>query len=314
MKMIEQNNFSQNNQVETYRDHSINNDEKLISLFLRNLNSKNTKRSYEKAIEDFRNFIPKNLHEITVGDILDFSESLNDKAKTTKHNRLSALTSLYSFGVKLGYLWYNPFAVINKPKIKDNVSTDKFLSKEEISLIWDQLRNKPRNAVIGAMLITLGLRVSELCNIKCKHLFKDFEGNVGVHIVEAKGDKSRDVKIRSDVLSLIKTYRKSIGKDFEIPDVNNNDYLLVTRTNNRIAENYIRYIIDDASKKAGLDKKVSPHYYRHTSASLSIQNGCDLAKVTENFGWTSLKVAKRYLHNLDKLKDSSADYVDVRFD
>lgn len=314
MKMIKQNNFSQNNQIETYRDHSITNDEKLISLFLRNLNSKNTKRSYEKAIEDFKNFIPKNLHEITVGDILDFSESLNDKAKTTKHNRLSALTSLYSFGVKLGYLRYNPFAVINKPKIKDNVSTDKFLSKEEISSIWEQLRNKPRNAVIGAMLITLGLRVSELCNIKCKHLFKDFEGNVGVHIVEAKGDKSRDVKIRSDVLSLIKTYRKSIGKEFEIPDVNNDDYLLVTRTNNRVAENYIRYIIDDASKKAGLDKKVSPHFYRHTSASLSIQNGCDLAKVTENFGWTSLKVAKRYLHNLDKLKDSSADYIDVSFD
>jgi integrase/recombinase XerD len=314
MKMIKQNNFSQNNQIETYRDHSITNDEKLISLFLRNLNSKNTKRSYEKAIEDFKIFIPKNLHEITVGDILDFSESLNDKAKTTKHNRLSALTSLYTFGVKLGYLRYNPFAVINKPKIKDNVSTDKFLSKEEISSIWEQLRNKPRNAVIGAMLITLGLRVSELCNIKCKHLFKDFEGNVGVHIVEAKGDKSRDVKIRSDVLSLIKAYRKSIGKEFEIPDVNNDDYLLVTRTNNRVAENYIRYIIDDASKKAGLDKKVSPHFYRHTSASLSIKNGCDLAKVTENFGWSSLKVAKRYLHNLDKLKDSSADYVDVRFD
>ncbi|HKL41666.1 MAG TPA: tyrosine-type recombinase/integrase [Clostridia bacterium] len=314
MKMINQNNFSENNQVETYRDHSITNDEKLISLFLRNLNSKNTKRSYQKAIEDFREFIPKNLNEITVGDILDFSESLNDKAKTTKHNRLSALTSLYSFGVKLGYLRYNPFAVINKPKIKDNGNTDKFLSKEEISSIWDQLRNKPRNAVIGAMLITLGLRVSELCNIKCKHLFKDFEGNVGVHIVEAKGDKSRDVKIRSDVLSLIKTYRKSIGKKFEIPDINNDDYLLVTRTNNRVAENYIRYIIDDATKKAGIDKKISPHWYRHSSASISIQNGCDLAKVTESFGWSTLQIAKRYLHNLDKLKDTSADYVDVSLD
>lgn len=314
MEITNRNNFSENNQVETYRDHSITNDEKLISLFLRNLNSKNTKRSYKKAVEDFREFIPKNLSEITVGDILDFSESLNEKAKTTKHNRLSALTSLYSFGVKLGYLKYNPFAVINKPKIKDNVSTDKFLSKEELSSIWDQLRNKPRNAVIGAMLITLGLRVSELCNIKCKHLFKDFEGNVGVHIVEAKGDKSRDVKIRSDVLSLIKTYRKSIGKEFEIPDVNNDDYLLVTRTNNRVAENYIRHIIDDATKKAGIDKKISPHWYRHTSASISIQNGCDLAKVTESFGWNSLQIAKRYLHNLDKLKDSSADYVDVSLD
>ena len=314
MKMINQNNFSENNQVETYRDHSINNDEKLISLFLRNLNSKNTKRSYRKAIEDFKIFIPKNLHEITVGDILDFSESLNDKAKTTKHNRLSALTSLYSFGVKLGYLRYNPFAVINKPKIKDNGNTDKFLSKEEISSIWDQLRNKPRNAVIAAMLITLGLRVSELCNIKCKHFFKDFEGNVGVHIVQTKGDKSRDVKIRSDVLFLIAIYRKSIDKEFEIPDVNNDDYLLLTRNNKRVAENYIRYIIDDATEKAGIDKKISPHWYRHTSASISIQNGCDLAKVTENFGWSSLKVAKRYLHNIDKLKDTSADYVDVRFD
>ena len=313
MKMINQNNFSENNQVETYRDHSITNDEKLISLFLRNLNSKNTKRSYEKSIEDFRKFIPKNLHEITVGDILDFSESLNDKAKTTKHNRLSALTSLYSFGLKVGYLRYNPLSVINKPKITDN-NIDKFLSKEEISSIWNQLRTKPRNAVIGAMLITLGLRVSELCNIKCKHFFKDFNGNIGVHILQAKGDKSRDVKIRKDVYYLIKEYRKSIGKDFQIPDIDNDDYLLITRNNKRVAENYIRWILDNAAKKADIDKKISPHWYRHTSASISIQNGCDLAKVTENFGWSSLKVAKRYLHNIDKLKDTSADYVDVSFD
>jgi integrase/recombinase XerD len=293
------------------RDKSITNDEMLIALFLRNLNSRNTVRSYSKAIQQFREYIFKPLREITVSDILDYLDALDGKEKSTKHNRLSALSSLYGFGIKLGYLRYNPFAVVNKPKVSTDKVTDKFLSKEEVKLLWQELKKKERNAVIGAMLITIGLRVSELCNIKCKHFFKDFDGNVGIHIVGAKGDKNRDIKVRSDVLDFILKYRESIGKELKIPSPDNEEYLLLTRNNTRLNENYVRWIISNATEKAGLDKKISPHWYRHTSASFSLQNGCDLAKVTENFGWSSLKVAKRYLHNIDKLKETSVDYIDI---
>lgn len=309
MSLIQYNNYLQQEYIQ--RDRSITNDEMLISLFFRNLNSKHTVRSYSKAIEQFRDNTLKPLREITVTDILNFVDAIESREKTTKHSRLSALSSLYSFGVKLGYLKYNPFTVVNKPKISKDSVTDKFLTKEEVNLLWQELRKNKRNAVIGAILITTGIRVSELCNIKCKHFFKDLEGNIGIHIIGGKGDKDRDIKVRNDVMDYIIKYRESIGKELQIPCPDNEEYLLLTRNGTRVNENYIRWIISNVTKKVGLKKKISPHWYRHTSASLSLQNGCNLAKVTENFGWSSLKVAKRYLHNIDKLKDTSVDYIDI---
>ncbi|NBI07574.1 tyrosine-type recombinase/integrase [Senegalia massiliensis] len=304
--------YNNNSSIQEYLtgDKSITNDTVLIKMFLRNQRSKNTVRSYAKSIKLFIDYINKPLSNVTVKDIMDFMDKLEKKEKSTQNNRISGLSSLYNFGCKLGYLKYNPFTVINKPTVNKNKSTNKFLAKEELNRLWEVLREKKRNAVIGSIFITTGVRVSELCNIKCKHFYKDMDSNVGIHIIDGKGNKDRDIKVRQDVLAYIKDYRDSINKDFNIPN-DDESYLITTRNGNRVNENYIRWIIDNASKKAGIEKKISPHWLRHTSASMSLNNNCDIVKVTENFGWSSLKVAKGYLHNLDKLKDSSVDYVDI---
>lgn len=293
-------------------DKSINSDEMLIALFLKNQRSKHTARSYFKSIEQFRESIAyKPLNSVTINDISVYKDSIENKERATQHNRLSALSSLYNFGVKLGYLDYNPFIVINKPNVSKDKAIDKFLTKDEVNLIWQELKKKPRNAAIGAIFITTGVRVSELCNIKCNHFFKDFCQNVGVHIVKGKGDKNRVIKIRSDVLKYILEYRRSIGKDLKIPSPENDSYLFLTRDGNRLDENYLRWLVQSICKKVGINKKVSPHWFRHTAASLSLANGCDIVKATENFGWSSLSVAKGYSHNIDKLNVTSVDYVDI---
>jgi integrase/recombinase XerD len=306
-------NYIRPSQPLRYVDRSITSDEKLITLFLRNLKSKNTVRSYSKTIRLFTDFIGKGLREIDLDDIMGFMDLLEGKEKATKCNRLSALSSLYGFGVLFGYLEFNPFVALEKPNVSSNKAIDKFLTKDEVNLLWADLKKKERNAVIGSILITIGLRVSELCNIKLGHFYRDYDGNVGVHIVDAKGNKDRDVKIREDVLSYISAYMMKLGKEFKVPCLakDKDSYLITTRNNRRVAENQIRDIIDISSRRVGIKKKISPHWFRHTSASLSISNGCDLAKVTENFGWSSLAVAKRYSHNIDKLKDTSVDYIDI---
>jgi integrase/recombinase XerD len=296
-----------------YVDRSITDDEKLITLFLRKLKNKNTVRSYSKAIQIFISFASKGLREVTPEDLMDFLDSLSGKEGTTKCNRISAISSLFGFGVKLGYLRFNPFTVIDKPEISRNKAIDKFFTKAEVNMMWGDLKKKKRNAVIGSIFITAGVRVSELCNIKRGHFFRDYEGNIGVHIIDGKGNKDRDIKIREDVRYYISEYINSLGCEFKVPcpESEKDTYLLLTWTNKRVNENHIRWIIDNSSKKVGIEKKVSPHWFRHTSASLSLANGCDVAKVTENFGWSSLAVAKRYSHNVDKLNNTSVDYVDI---
>ncbi|MCT4662728.1 MAG: tyrosine-type recombinase/integrase [Tissierellales bacterium] len=301
------------NNIQSVQNEYSNNDQAILKMFYRNLKSENTRRSYKTAISTFFNFVDKPLAEITLNDIQDYLDTLKESKKTTQSQRISAISSLYSFSIKIGYLRYNPFLVVNKPKPSSR-PIEKFLSEEEIKKIWEVLKEKKRNAVIGSLLITTGLRVAELCNIKMKDFFTDDYGNIGIYIYDTKGEKNREIKVRPDVFEYIYEYGDSLDRKISIPDIKNNEYLLTTRTNNRVTEDYIRKIIKNASAKAGINKNVSPHWFRHTSASLSIKNGCDIAKVTENFGWSSLKVAKRYLHNMDRLTNTSVDYVQVSLD
>lgn len=291
-------------------------DTDFIRLFLRNKSegSPHTERSYTYEIKFFLLFIsyPQTLlKDVTAKRCLAYREHLKDQgyASATIQRKLNIISSLYKYGMETGYLRFNPMKAVKKPKVLIT-SQDRYLTPDEVTSLLEVLRRKPKNYLMGVIFLTVGLRVSELANIRWKDFFEDTKGNIGLRVI-GKGTKKRVVKIRRDVWSYIIQYRISNGQAI-IFDSSDDTFLFTTRNGKPIDTRSIRETIKRAGKRAGIKKDISSHWLRHTSASLSIDGGADIKKAMDQFGWSQLKTAQRYIHSVNQLEDTATDYIKIK--
>lgn len=290
------------------------NDMELVELFLKNKSEGSilTSKVYKREIVNFLKYIdfPKNnLNSISVKLCIEYRDSLHIYKDATKARKLNTLSSLYKFGIEIGYLKYNPFKVIKKPKI-NITSQDRFLTKKELEDLLKELKKNSRNYLIGILLASCGLRSSELVSIQWKQFFEDSNGNIGLRII-GKGKKRRNVKIRKDVWSYILMYRISKKQSIEFNE-NDESFLILNKNNKPLSDRYCRKLLKETAKKIGINKEISTHWLRHTCATLAINGGADLKQCMDQFGWQDIKTAQRYIHSLNELEDAAADYVNIK--
>jgi integrase/recombinase XerD len=74
------------------------------------------------------------------------------------------------------------------------------------------------------------------------------------------------------------------------------DRLLVNSRFEPLTEEGVRNILKRLAQKAGVDKKITPHMFRHTAATRLLENGADLRVVQEFLGHSSIRMTERYTH------------------
>ena len=84
--------------------------------------------------------------------------------------------------------------------------------------------------------------------------------------------------------------RKILLKDKE------SDYLLINNNGNKLTVRGIRLVIDKIVKKSCIKSKVSPHTFRHSFATLMLNEGCNIKSVQELLGHASLSTTGIYTH------------------
>jgi integrase/recombinase XerD len=169
------------------------------------------------------------------------------------------------------------------------------LSFEEIEQIIAGIdQSKPeggRNKAIFETMYSCGLRVSELVNLQLSQLFLD----VGFVKVVGKGDKERLVPIGRDAIKYIEIYRNSIRNQLTI-EKGEEDILFLNRRGHRLTRVMIFLILKDLVKKAGIEKNISPHTFRHSFATHLVEGGADLRAVQEMLGHESITTTEIYTH------------------
>lgn len=307
----------------------IKGDTELLARFLAEYNEK-TQTEYRKILKDFSSFINRmnaanpllkiySLHQVGFGIMQEYKYYLTTYQKKDGTNlsnatialRLRVISSLYSFGIKIGYFKTNPVLAISKPKPKGFIH-DKFLSEDEVMLILEGLKESSlndsinyRNYLIGLTLFYLGLRINELCSIRWNDFFKNPKGIIGLE-VHQKGGGTRVVKIREDLWGHICKYRELTGHSSQISKFDTSP-LYINHSGKALDTSYIRKLLKKVCKQKGIEKNVTPHWFRHTSASYALALGADIQSVKAQFGWTNLNTPNRYLHSVKGLDDTATD-------
>ena len=248
-----------------------------LSIFIEYLNNNNIKKLNEVEYDDIRQFI-------------NYLYNLNYK-NTTISRHVSALKSFFKYLKINNIIKNNPCILISNPKKEKRLP--KYLNYEDTERLLNSFNNNYylglRNSLILEILYSTGIRVSEITNIK----FKDISMNDKTIKIIGKGNKERYAFFGSKCYKLIKDYCKNSYKKL---NKYNLEYLILSKTGKKINERQIRDVIDEATKLANIDMKISPHVLRHTFATHMLNEGADLRSVQELLGHENLSTTQVYTH------------------
>ena len=271
--------------------------------------SNNSIDAYLLDIRKLTSFISENystslsIENINVSIIESFIKYLfKSESSTYSQARIvSGLKSFFNYLLLEEKIDINPMELIDAPKLVRKLPET--LSIQEIEIIIDAIdldsKEGMRNKAILETLYSCGLRVSELVNLKVQNLFLD----IGFIKVLGKGMKERLVPIGTKAAECISLYMNEYRKSINISE-GFEGYLFIIRRGKNLTRNMIFIIIKDLVKKAGLNKNISPHTFRHSFATHLIEGGADLRAVQEMLGHESITTTEIYTHlNKNYLKE-----------
>ncbi len=206
---------------------------------------------------------------------------------------ISGLKGFFNYLIFENYRETNPLELIESPKIGRKLPDT--LAIEEIDQLISAIDlTSPQGERNRAMLETLygcGLRVSELTSLKISDLFFK-EGFIKI---TGKGDKQRFVPIGDATIKFIELYKKEVRVHQKIM-VKAQDTLFLNRRGNQLTRAMIFTIIKQLAAKAGIDKVISPHTFRHSFATHLLENGADLRAIQQMLGHQSITTTEIYTH------------------
>ena len=206
---------------------------------------------------------------------------------------ISGLRGFFNYLIFEEYRKTNPLELIESPKIARKLPDT--LSTEEIDTLINVIDlghpQGERNRAILETLYACGLRVSELTGLKISDLFFD-EGFIKV---SGKGDKERFVPIGGNTVKYINIYKNEIRIHIPIQP-KAKDTLFLNRRGNPLTRAMIFTIVKQLAEKAGIQKKVSPHTFRHSFATHLLENGADLRSIQQMLGHESITTTEIYTH------------------
>ena len=245
--------------------------EKLVEeLKLRNFSRKTLKSYLDETQRFLESVNNKELNEITAREY--FLKQLENKSPTTVSHNISIITFFFDKVLN---------KKINLPHPKRNKTIPEVLTQEEIKKLISVIENF-KHRLILKLLYGCGLRVSEVIDLKKSDFI--FDESL-IHIKLAKGKKDRFVKIPNSLADELNNYSKILNDDVFFPSIRGGKLNIKT----------IQKIVKNSSKKAGINKKVSPHTLRHSFATHLLEQGTDLRLIQKLLGHSDIKTTQIYL-------------------
>lgn len=145
-----------------------------------------------------------------------------------------------------------------------------------------------RDTAVMEMLFATGVRVSELCSLKSD----DVNLKSKYIKVYGKGSKERYIQLTNQsVIAVLKSYQKEYAKE-----IAQTGYYFINNRGGNISEQSVRFMINKYASLVGANIHITPHMFRHTVATLLLEEDVDIRYIQELLGHSSITTTQIYTH------------------
>lgn len=228
--------------------------------------------------------------------------SLNQKYKPKSAKRkVAALKAFCSYLVYEDVLELHPFskirtsfrepALLPKTIPLDTIQTllkTMYRIKDDSPLTPKQYRHTLRDIAVLELLFAAGVRVSELSFLKRENInFADKTLKI-----YGKGARERILYIENpDVINALRAYEQSF-----LPEIKSCGFFFINNWGSRYSEQSIRNMIRKYTGLAGCSLHITPHMFRHSFATLLLEEDVDIRYIQSLLGHSSVTTTQIYTH------------------
>lgn len=145
-----------------------------------------------------------------------------------------------------------------------------------------------RDIAVIELLFATGMRISELCSLKPCDI--DLESNN--ILIYGKGSKERIMQLgNQEVIAALSLYQETFQKDMEVCG-----YFFVNRLKRRLSDQSVRFMINRYAALAGISQHITPHMFRHSFATLLLEQDVDIRYIQRMLGHSSISTTEIYTH------------------
>jgi len=278
----------------------------------RNLSAHTVKAYYA----DLKNFLSwagtADIYNFSYKNIRTYLAEIQSKkyTKTTVARKIAAIKTFYRYLYRERLVKSNPAVNIKTPKKARSLPA--FLSEGESLEFLDFIKfDTPyqyRDRTIIEVLYATGMRISELCGLD----FESLNLDANEITVFGKGGKERIVLINNRAKDFLQNYlnnsrkaiiEKAAEKGFARESSGQKYPVFINHNGYRLQQRSIHRLIVKTANELTINKKVSPHTFRHSFATKLLENGADLRVVQELLGHASISNTQIYTHiSTERLK------------
>ncbi len=262
--------------------------------------SNHSVQAYVRDVEKLQAYSETRCHgkppeEMDLHDLEDFLAWLQQFSltDTSQARILSGIKGFYRYMLLEQLIADDPTELLQGPKF--NRPIPDVLRIDEIETILQSIdlsaEHGHRDRAILETLYACGLRVSEITDLLISNVFAE-DGFVKVI---GKGNKERLIPIGVQALRAIEMYKTSCRNQLSTVR-GHEDYLFLNRFGKKLSRISIFNMVKAYASKAGIQKNISPHTFRHSFATHLVEGGANLRVVQELLGHESIITTEIYTH------------------
>lgn len=158
---------------------------------------------------------------------------------------------------------------------------------EEVKTPMQKFRSL-RDIAVAELLLGTGMRISELCALKCV----DVDLISGSVLIYGKGAKERILSIENEILlTALHNYRRALPHQYL-----HTRYFFTGNSGQCLSDQSVRQMFKKYSKLANIHQNITPHMFRHSFATLLLEQDVDIRYIQKLLGHSSISITEIYTY------------------